>query len=163
MRFYCFVRARRCTLLAHISVWLIMSAQIRRAPHRSAIAQQRSAVQCRALRCPAVPCSSAQQRTSALAQQSAAPCGVALCRASSCCVLCGTFTSSYMPVTFAVSYHVPVLLISLYKLRCWITNNAPPAQVSPAAYSSAVQPGIVRCSALPFVLRCCVGRRCAFF
>ena len=122
-------------------------------------------MQCRALRCPAVPCSSAQQRTAALAQQSAAPCVAALCRASPCCVLCGTFTSSYMPVTFAVSYHVPVLvlLISLYVLRCWITNNAPPAQVSPAIHSSAVQRGKVRCRALPVVVRCCVVRRCGSF
>ena len=148
--------------LAEISVWLIISAQLRPAPHRSALAQQRSAVQCRALRCPPVPCSSAQQRTAALAQQSAAPCGAALCRASPGCVLCGTFTSLYMPVAFEVSYHVPVLLISLYVLCCWITNDAPPAQVSPGIYSSAVQRGIVRCRALPFVLRCCVVRRCAF-
>ena len=112
-------------------------------------------MRCGALRCPAVPCNSAQQ--------SAAPCGAALCRASPCCVLCGTFTSSYMAVTFAVSYHVPVLLIRLYILRCWITNKAPPAQVSPALYNSTMQRSIVRCRALPFVLRCCVVRRCAFF
>ena len=157
------VRIRSFTILSEISFWSIIPAQLRPAPHRNAIAQQRSAVQCRALRCPAVPCSSAQQRTAALAQQNAAPCGAALCHASPCCVLCGTFTSSYVPVTLEVSYHVPVLLISLYILRCWITNNAPPAQVSPAIYSSAVQHGIVRCRALLFVLRCCVVRRCAFF
>ena len=140
------------------------SSQLRSAPHRSATAQQRSAVQCRALRCPAVSCSSAQQRTAALAQQSAAPCGAALCRASPYCVVCGTFTSSYMPGTFIRSIiPLPVLLITLYILRCWIANNAPPAQVSPAIYSPAVQRGIVRCRALPFVLRCCVVRRCAFF
>ena len=34
---------------AEISAWLIISAQLRPAPHRSAIAQQRSVVQCRAL------------------------------------------------------------------------------------------------------------------
>ena len=129
-------------------------------PHRSAIAQQRSAVRCRALRCPAVPYNSAQQRTAALAQQSAAPCGAALGRASPCCVLRGTFTSSYMPVTFAVSYHAPVLCIILYILRFWITNNAPPAQVSPAIYSSAVHCGIVRCRALPLVLPCCRAALC---
>ena len=40
----------------------------------------------------------------------------------------------------------------LYKLRCcWITNNVPPAQVSPAIYSSAAQRSAMRCRALPFV------------
>ena len=49
-------------ILAEISVWLIISAQLRLAPHCSAIAQQRSAVQCRALRRPAAQFRSAPQR-----------------------------------------------------------------------------------------------------
>ena len=45
-----------------------------------------------------------------------------------------------------------------------LDHNAPPAPVSPAIYSSAaVQRSIVRCRVLPFVLRYCVVRRCAFF
>ena len=151
---------------AEISAWLISSA-----PPSTPQQRYSSATQRRAVPCPAMPCSSAQQRTAAaaLAQQSAALCFAVLCRALPCCVLCCVFTSSYMPVTFEASYHVPVLLIlcatpGLYILRrCWITNNAPPAQVSPAMYSSAAQRSAVRCRALPFVLRCCVVRRCAFF
>ena len=144
----------------------------RPAPHRNAtIAQQRSAVQCRALRCPAVPCSSALERIAALAKQSAAPCALpcfAVLRHAACfavLLLVRTYTT-YMPVTFEVSYHVPVLThqVCLYIIiRCWIMNNAPPAQVSPAIYSSAAQRSVVRCRALPFVSRCCVVRRCAFF
>ena len=79
-----------------------------------------------------------------------------LCRASPCCVLCCTFTSSYMPVTFEVSYHVPLLLILHQVCTCYVVVGS--QTMRPQLRSAR----LVRCRALPFVLRCCVVRRCAF-
>ena len=136
----------------------MIKAQLRPAPHRSAtIAQQRSAVQCRALRCPAMLCGALQLSS---AERSAVR-----YRALPCCVPCCTFTSSCMPVTYEVSYHVPALLFQRQVCTYYVVGSQTmhPAQVSPAIYSSAAQRSAVRCRALPFVLRCCVVRRFAFF
>ena len=143
----------------------------RPAPHRSVIARS-SAGPCSALRCPVVyyppfiSCltnfhqlrsglgSSAPHRP-APHRSAIARCNAALmCFAAlRCCVLCG---SLYMPVTFAVSSHVPVLLlISLYQyiLRCWITMH--PQLRSARLYialSSAARHGAVPCVALRFAV-----------
>ena len=64
-------------------------------------------------------------------------------------------TSSYMPIIFEASYHVPVLLIlnqvCTYDVVLVLTKNALPAQLSTAIYSSAAQRSAVQCRALPFV------------
>ena len=71
--------------------------------------------------------SSAQQRTIALAQQSAASCFAVLCRAVLCCVACfAVLIRSYMPVSFEVSYHVPALLHQICNITSLNHNKCNP-------------------------------------
>ena len=135
------------------------SAPHRPAPHRSGIAHS-NAAPCSALRCPAAQLSTAPQRSASSADRSAVFCRAAMLRA-----LLYFFTSSYMPIIFEVYYHVPVLLIlhQVCTSDVVIGSQTMHPQLSSARLYIAQQRSAVRCRALPFVLRCCVVRRCAFF
>ena len=117
------------------------------------------------MRCPAVPCSSAQQRTTALAQQSAARCSASLCRAPPCCVLCCTFTNSCMPIAFEILSHVPVLLILHHVCIYYVVGSQ---TMHPQLWSArlyiAQQRSVVRCCAVPCPSFCgavsCSAVRC---
>ena len=70
-----------------------------------------------------------------------------------CCVLCCIHSLLYMPVSFDVSYHVPILLQQRQVCIHYFflndnTKNAPPTQISPQLYV-AQQRRAVRCRSLP--------------
>ena len=113
--------------------------------------------------------SSAQQCSGDLAQQrSAVPCRAGrccdiMCRAAYCCAV---LSLSYMPAGIIPSIIPGTGTPRLYVLRCGITKNALSAQLSDGL---AAQRSAVRCCAVPCpALRCgaapCYGAlRCAFF
>ena len=140
------------------------SARRRPALRRSAIAQQRSVVQCRALRCPAAQLSSAPQRWLSRAHRSASSAerSAVLCRALPCFAMLRALRAVLYWFVLASNIRsikprigTTITTPGVYILRCcWITNNAPPAQVSPAIYSSAAQCSAVSCLALHFAVMC---------
>ena len=139
-------------ILAEVSAWLIISAQLRPAPHRSAIVQQRSAVQCRALRCPAVPAVPCRA-----VRYCAMLCGVVRSCAVPCCAvlsasLCILFRAC--ATTTVVSCQVPAELGLAHQLSS--------AQLSSAAHRSAssAERSAVWCRSLPL---CAVLCRAACF
>ena len=97
-----------------------------------------------------MPCSSAQQRTAAQcwlsrAKRCAFPCS-AMLRA-----LLYIFTSSYTPIIFEVSYHVPVLLI-LHQVCTYdvvIGSQTMHPQLSSARLYIAQQRSAAQCGAVP--------------
>ena len=149
---------------AEISAWLISSAPPSTPPQCYSSAAQHRAVLWPAMPCRALQLSSAAHRSASSAERIAV-----LCRALPCFAMLRNLLYCYL---FVHASNIRSIIPGtgtanttpgLYILGCWITNNAPPAQVRPAICSSAAQRSAVRCRALPFVLRCCVVRRCAFF
>ena len=96
--------------------------------------------------------SSAQQRTAALVQQSAAPCGAMLCRAVCFAVL----TRSYMPVSFEVSLHqvCTYYVVELQTMHPQLRSARLHIYLSSAAQRSAVRCGAVPCPAFCGAVSC---------
>ena len=80
------------------------------------------------------------------------------CCALPCCVLCCTFANSCMPVTYEVSYHVPVLLISHQVCAFYVVGSQTmhPQLTSARLYklSSAAQCGAVPCPSFCGAVSC---------
>ena len=108
-----------------------------------------------------MPCDALQLRSAAHRSASSAERSAVLCRALPCCVPCCTFTSSYIPVTFEVSYHVPVLLI-LYQVCTYYvvvgSQTMHPqlrsARLYIAQQRSAAQGGAVPCPSFCVAVPC---------
>ena len=123
-------------------------------PQRYSSAAQRCVVPCPAMPCRALQLSSVAHRNASSAERIAV-CFPVLYHASPWCVLCCTFTSSYIharnirsiiPRTGTCTY---TRFVRTYILRRWIMNNAPPVQVSPAIDYIAQQHSAAKCGAVP--------------
>ena len=133
-----------------MSAWLIISAQLRPAPHRSA---NSSAAQRRAVPCPTMPCRALQLSSAAHRSASSAERSAVRCRALPCCVLCCTFSSSCMLATYQVSYHVPVLLIP-HQVCTYYVVELRSARLYMAVQRSAEQCGAVPCPSFCGAMSC---------
>ena len=135
-------------------------------PQRYNSAAQRRAVPCPAMPYRALQLSSVAHPTASSAERIAV-CFAVLCRLRhAACFAVLLLVHTYMPVSFEVSFHVPVHTPGLFvhitlfgHEQCTPSSGQPGYIVS----SSAAQRSAVRCLTLPFVLRCCVVRRCSLF